>query len=71
MSDLQTTFYIVGIVYMAIMLLLLVAILAAVLVIKTKINHVHQMIDEKVDAVKNVTTKLATVFGTARHFVKR
>lgn len=71
MSDLQTTFYIVGIIYMGVMLLLFVALLAAVLVIKAKINAVHRMIDEKVTKVKNMSDKAMKIFNTARFFVKR
>jgi hypothetical protein len=71
MTDLQTAFYIVGIIFMGVMLLLVFGILAAVLVIKTKINHMHQMVNEKVNAVKDATAKLTAIFGTVRHFVKR
>ena len=69
--ELQTTFYIVGLVFMGIMLILIFAILAAVLVIKAKINHVHQLIDEKVNAVKDVFDKAATAVRTVQHFVKK
>ena len=69
--ELQTTFYIIGIIFMVVMLLLIIGIFAAVLVIKAKINHVHQTITDKVNAVKGVTDKGASLFRVASHFVKR
>ena len=71
MPGLETAFYIVGIVFMGVMLILVFALLTAVLVIKAKINHLHKMVNEKVDNVKDVAAKLTTILGTVRHFVKR
>lgn len=69
--DLQTTFYILGIIFMAVMLILVFAILIAVLVIKAKVNKVHRMIDEKVNTVKNVAEKLSMALSAFKHFAKR
>jgi len=68
--DLQSAFYILGIIFMAVMLLLMVGILVAVLVIKAKINHLHQTVTEKIDKVKNVTDKGSTLIRTALRFVR-
>jgi hypothetical protein len=71
MPGLEMAFYIVGIVFMGVMLILVFALLTAVLVIKAKVNHMHKMVSEKVDNVKDVAAKLTAIFGTVRHFVKR
>jgi len=71
MPGLETAFYIVGLVFMGLMLLLVFAILTAVLVIKSKINHLHNTINEKVNNVKDAAAKVTAILGTVRHFVKR
>lgn len=45
--ELQTAFYIVGIVFMGVMLVIILAILVAVLVIRAKINAIHRHIEER------------------------
>ena len=69
--ELQTTFYVLGIIFMALMLVLIFALLIAVLVIKRKINHVHDVIEAKVNTVKDVADKVATGLRTVKNFVKR
>lgn len=59
---LEETFYFVGILYMGLMLILFVALVAAVLVIKAKINHIHQMIDQKVRVVSDITDAAKSIF---------
>jgi hypothetical protein len=68
--DLQTAFYIIGIIFMGVMLLLVVGILVVVLVIKTKINHVHRVINEKIGAVRDVTDKATTIFRIFHNLLK-
>ena len=68
--DLQTSFYIIGIIFMIIMFILIVGILTTVLVIKNKINHMQNVILQKVDKMRNITDKGATFLRFARHFVK-
>ena len=60
--DLQSSFYIIGIIFMIIMFILIVGILTAVLVIKNKINHMQIVISQKVDKMRNITDKGATFF---------
>ena len=71
MTGLQTAFYIVGLVFMGINLILIIALLSAVLVIKSKINKVHDAINDRVDRVKDLTTKASLIFRTLKHFAKR
>lgn len=69
--ELQTTFYIVGIVFMVLMILLFIALLAAVLVIKAKINKVHDMVIERVHQVKAMGDKLSFGLNVLKHFVRK
>lgn len=69
--ELETTFYIVSLVYMGLMFVLFVALLIAVLVIKAKINRLHRMVDDKVAAAQSLVGKVAIGISTIRHFVKR
>jgi ABC-type multidrug transport system fused ATPase/permease subunit len=71
MTGLQTTFYIVSLIYMGLMFALFIALLVAVLVIKKKVNAVHQMVDEKLAQVRAVTDKANIALKTVQHFVKR
>lgn len=71
MTGLQTAFYIVGLVFMGINLILIIALLSAVLVIKSKINKVHDAINERVDRVKDITTKASLILRTLKHFARR
>jgi len=70
-TGLQTAFYIVGLVFMGINLILIIALLSAVLVIKSKINKVHDAINERVDRVKDITTKASLILRTLKHFARR
>ncbi len=67
---LQEWFYVLGIIFMVVSLLMVIAILSALLVIKTKINHLHQVVTDKVDKVRGMAEKGATIVRTMRHFVK-
>lgn len=69
--ELETAFYITGLVFMGLMIALIIALLIVVLVIKSKIDNVHNMVTERVDQVKSVANKISIAVGTLRHFVKR
>jgi hypothetical protein len=66
MSDLQTTFYIIGIIFMGLMLLIGLVIVVAVLVIRTKINAIHQRIDDRLGQVADWAEKGTAVFGAIK-----
>ena len=57
MTGLEQTFYIMAIVYMSLMFIVLIAILAAVLVIKKKITKIHDKIDEKIHSVTSIAER--------------
>lgn len=71
MTGLEMAFYIVALIYMGIMLILFIALLTAVLVIKKKVEHLHHVVEEKVEQVRAATDKVATVVATVKHFVKK
>jgi len=52
--DLQETFYILAIVFMSLMLLIMIAVVIAVFVIKSKINAIHRRIEEKLAILNNI-----------------
>lgn len=55
MSDLQTTFYIIGIIFMSLMLLMGLVTVAAVLVIRKKIAHIHDRIEDKLSMITTIS----------------
>jgi hypothetical protein len=61
MPGLEQAFYIVGLVFMGLMLVILLALLAAVLVIRKKIVGLHDAIQDKVDAISSVALKGAAI----------
>ena len=69
--DLQQWFYILGIIFMVISLLLIISILSAVLVIKKKIDHMHKMVNDKLDKVRDIKDKGTVIFRTVKHFMGR
>lgn len=66
MSDLQTAYYIVALVFMGVIFLVLIALLAVALVIRAKINSIHARIEEKIEQVSGVAEKGAAVLGTLK-----
>jgi hypothetical protein len=57
MSGLQQTFYIMGIVYMGLSFIALLVILSAVLVIRKKINNIHDNVEEKINSISTIAEK--------------
>ena len=71
MADLQQTFYVMAIVYMAIMFGIMVAIVAALFALKAKINAIHRNIEDKLGAVMGVARVGEELFDKARKVVNR
>jgi hypothetical protein len=57
MNGLEQAFYIIGIVFMSLMLLLFIGLVVAVFVIKAKINRIHDNIEHKIDLATNLASK--------------
>lgn len=55
---------------MVVMFILVIALLVAVMVIKTKINKVHDTITARVDQTKAVVGKVSTGLSILKHFIK-
>jgi Na+-transporting methylmalonyl-CoA/oxaloacetate decarboxylase gamma subunit len=71
MNGLQEAFYIVGIVFMSIVLLLLVALLISVFVIKGKINRIHDNIENKINSVAHIAERGGELAAIATGTVAR
>jgi cell division protein FtsL len=57
MSGLEQSFYILGIIFMAVMLVLIGLLLISVVVIRSKVNRIHQNIDEKINSLTDIAEK--------------
>lgn len=71
MSGLQETFYIIGIIYMGLMLILAIALAAAVFVIRNKINKIHDRIEAKLNMVTNIAERGGEIAGLASRVVAK
>jgi uncharacterized membrane protein len=67
--ELQTAFYIVGLVYMGVMLVLMIALLVALLAIKTKITNFHDAVNMRVAQAEKIARKVMLPLRFARHFL--
>jgi F0F1-type ATP synthase membrane subunit b/b' len=57
MNGLQEAFYIMGIVFMSLTFILILALLSAVLVIRSKVNKIHDNIDAKINTITTIAEK--------------
>jgi hypothetical protein len=71
MSDLQTAYYIIAIIFMSVMFLILIGVLSAVLVIRAKVNAIHARIEEKIEQVTGLAEKGSAVIGTLKKVVDK
>jgi Na+-transporting methylmalonyl-CoA/oxaloacetate decarboxylase gamma subunit len=75
MTGLQEAFYIIGIIFMGVMFILLVALVAAVFVIRSKINRIHDQIENRLNMVTTIAERggevAAAVVGAAARKAKR
>jgi len=68
---LQDTFYIMGIVYMSIMFILMIAITIAIFVIKHKIHMIQRNIEDKISTVMNAVRVGEAIVEKAKDTFKR
>jgi hypothetical protein len=71
MSGLQEAFYIVGIVFMGLALLLIIGLLAGVFIIKGKINRIHDNIEDKINSVTHIAERSGEIAAIASGTVAR
>lgn len=65
MTGLQEAFYIIGIVFMGLMLIFIIALVIAVLRIRAKINKIHDQIEAKLDTATMIAEKGGALAGAA------
>lgn len=71
MSDLQTAYYITALVFMGVMFLLLIGLLAAVLVIRAKVNAIHARVEEKMEQITGLAEKGGAVITGLKKAARR
>jgi predicted Holliday junction resolvase-like endonuclease len=69
--DLQNTFYVIGIIYMSLMTVIIIALVIAVFAIKAKINEIHRQIEERLHAVIEMVKMGETIVHKAQDFADR
>jgi uncharacterized BrkB/YihY/UPF0761 family membrane protein len=68
MSGLQETFYILGIIFMCVMLVLIGFLLVSVIVIRSKVNKIHHNIEERINSITHIAERggeIAAIAGGA------
>lgn len=71
MTDLQTAYYIIAIVFMSVMFLILIGLFVSVLVIRAKVNAIHARIEEKIEQVAGLAEKGSAVIGSLKKVTSR
>jgi hypothetical protein len=61
--SLQDAFYIIGIVFMSLMFIIMLATVIAVFVIKAKINSIQRHLEEKLHAVVTIAQMSEAIIG--------
>jgi hypothetical protein len=64
--DLQTVCYVVGIIFMGLMLILFLVLVAAVLVIRAKVNAIHRHIEDKLGTALSLFENGAKLFDRVK-----
>lgn len=57
MTGLETAFYIIAIIFMSLNFLIMIALVVSVLVIRSKVNKIHDQIESKIDALTSLAGK--------------
>jgi uncharacterized membrane protein len=68
MQTLQVTFYIMGIIFMSIQIVLFIIVIILLFYIKAKVTEVTKMVEERIEEVKNIIRhpgEIAATVGTA------
>ncbi len=68
---LEHAFYILGIVFMSLILIILLALVAAVFVIRAKVVAIHKSIDEKLSFASDVLNTGSSVVKKVKRAVKK
>jgi hypothetical protein len=68
MTGLQETFYIMAIVFMSLTFLMTIALLTSVLVIRSKINKIHEQIEDRINSISSIAERggeLSAIVGSS------
>ena len=68
---LQDAFYIIGIIFMSLMLLLLIALVAAVFVIRSKVMSIHDKIEESLNVKSNAVSVGKKILSGAKSAIHK
>lgn len=71
MPGLQEAFYIIAIVFMGVMFILIIALVTAVFVIRSKVNKIQRTIEDKINTVTTIAEKTGEVAALATGGVVR
>jgi hypothetical protein len=66
MSDLETAFYIISIIFMSLALVLTIGIAVALVVIHKKLSAIHDKVETKLHTISDIAHKGATVMGAIK-----
>lgn len=69
--ELQDTFYVIGIIYMSLGTILMIALVIAIFAIKAKITAIHDRIEEKLRMVSQVADFGEKIVHKAEEMVQR
>jgi hypothetical protein len=69
--ELETTFYVIGIIFMSLMTIIILALVVAVFAIKAKINAIHDRIEEKFHSFIEVAQMGEALVHKAQDFADR
>lgn len=69
--ELQTTFYVIGIIFMSLMTIIILALVVAVFAIKAKINAIHDRIEDKFRNIVDMIQMGQAIVHKAQDFADR
>lgn len=70
-SGLATAYYIIGIICMSLITIILIALIGVAIAIKIKINHIHRMVEERIQPVKDFATAAKHVAKATKEAFKK
>lgn len=71
MSGLEQAFYIMAIIFMSLTFLMIIALVTAVFVIRSKINKIHDAIEQRINALSGWAEKGGELAATASSTIRQ
>ncbi len=63
--NLQDTFYILGIIFMTLSIVILIAIAVLIFYLKKRVEEIHRFVDEKIEDITTITSPVKKAVGFA------